>query len=170
MASFRQDNQSSHSETRDLSSASCVLSTSENVSSNASPQKRAITHQASEHRMGGVSESMTAIKTLDNSNDDDFDDDNDDDDQDTTDDDDDDDDEIPEEISLYDSSPTANLPNKLKTSSSSPLFVVNNKSMNDMAGAARIADQFRLYKPGSVTGAGYYDYCYGQQLASDNLF
>lgn len=80
--------------------------------------------------------------------------------------DDDEDDEIPEEIALLNVVGAGAAPLDMRKSSS---FFVNSKSMNDVTGN-RIADQFHLYRPDRASGPAYYDYCYGQQLASDNLF
>lgn len=71
-----------------------------------------------------------------------------------------------EEIELIDTSSESLQPigNKLKLSSSSPLFVNNIETATN-----RVNDQFQVFKSGSI-GSGYYDYCYGQQLPSENLF
>lgn len=156
---------------RELTSSSGAINLSAVSSSgdvNESPSAKQ--HRAASSKPGDEARKTnfsidTANTSVNNDNDDDEDEIDDEEEDDCDEDDDNDDDEMPEEIALYDSPSPPDKLFQLKTSHSSPLF--NGKSMMT---SDRIGDQFRLYKPGSVTGAGYYDYCYGQQLASDNLF
>lgn len=64
---------------------------------------------------------------------------------------------------------TASSTNRLKTSSSSPVMMnVNNNPKSITSGLGKcIGDQF---SKASLNNTGYYDYCYGQQLPTDNLF